>query len=364
MKRKKKSRGFSLVELLVAMFTGLVIVAGAVQLFKSASDVNATGLARADIQETARGALAIISRDLSQASIGIPQSGIALPSGPGNSGPALFGCSSVQCYFVAPNNVYPNDLLPPVSPHQGIGGLGTDAITIAYLDNTWPVNNLALTTVAADGSSITVNAGKFDTAGNPDPAGRAYDDPVYGTRAGDVLMITNQWGTAVGTVTGVGAAGSILLAAKDPLNLNQPGASAGNIPALKNPGTNVFPVTSASRINLVTYFIGMQAGPDGVLATPDDVPVLMRQLNAHPAIPIAENVQNLQMTYDTFDSSVVPPYTAGVAGGAVADPSQIRKINIQLILQSEFPTPDGKFQNLTVSTAVAPRDLSFTNRYQ
>ncbi|MGH9568646.1 MAG: hypothetical protein ACRD4F_03355, partial [Candidatus Angelobacter sp.] len=242
----------------------------------------------------------------------------------------------------------------------------TDAITIAYLDNTWPVNNLPLTTLARNGSSITVDTGKFDTAGNPDPAGRAYDDPVYGTKVGDVLMITNQWGTAVGTVTGIGAAGSILLAARDPLNLNQPGAANGNISALKTPTTNVYPVTSAARINVVTYFINT-AGPDGVDGTPDDIPVLMRQLNAQPAIPIAENVQNLQLTYDTYDSSAIAPatpYTAGELGNAVTNPSQIRKINVQLTLQSQFSTPGGRPQTLTVSTAVAPRDLSFTNRYQ
>jgi prepilin-type N-terminal cleavage/methylation domain-containing protein len=365
MKKLNRSRGFSLVEVLVAMAIGLLIVAGAVQLFKGASDANSTSLARSDIQQNARGALAVISRDLSQASIGIPQAGIPLPSGAGSTAP-VFACSAATCYFPAPNDIWPNALLPPVSPHQGIGGLGTDAITIAYLDNTWPVTNLTLTNLAANGTSITVNTGTFDTAGNPTPApaGRDYADPVFGTKVGDVLMITNQLGTAVGTVTAVGKAGSITLAANDPLDLNQPTAATGNIAALKDPVTKTFPVTSAARINVVTYFIQTQAGPDGLLNTADDLPVLMRQLNAQSAIPIAENVQNLQLTYDTYDSSAVPPYIAGLLGNAVADPSQIRKVNVQLTLRSEFPSSNGQFQRLTVSTAVAPRDLSFKNRYQ
>jgi prepilin-type N-terminal cleavage/methylation domain-containing protein len=365
--QRKKTRGFTLVELLVAIVTGSLVVGAAVQLFKSVSDTNRLGVNRVDIQQNARGALAVLSRDLSQASIGIPQSGVALPSGAGNSGPSRFGCSTVQCYFAAPNNLYANDVLPPVAPHEAIGGFGSDAITIAYLDATWPVNNLALTALNVSGATITVKTGTFDGAGNAvaPPAGRTYNDPILGTKIGDILMITNVNGTAVGTVTGINPGGVIVLAASDPLNLNQPSASAGNIALLKNSGTNVFPVTSAARLNVVTYFI--QNGPDGLPNTADDVPTLMRQVNAQPAIPIAENVTNLQLTYDIYDPSAVAPatpYKAGLIGSAVTNTSLIRKINVLLTLRSQFAAANGQFPTLTVSTSLAPRDLSFSNRYQ
>jgi prepilin-type N-terminal cleavage/methylation domain-containing protein len=367
MQRKKKGRGFSLVELLVAILCGSVVIAAAVQLFKNVSDTNQLGTNRVDIQQNARGALAILSRDLSQSSIGIPQSGIALPSGPGSPAPARFGCSSVQCYFVAPDNSYTNNLLPPVGPHEAIGGFGTDAVTVAYLDATWPVNNLSLTALALDGSSITVNTGTFDGSGNAvaAPAGRTYQDPTLGTKVGDVLMLTNTNGTAVATVTGVNGAGVILLAAGDPLRLNQTAATSGNVAHLKDPVTNVYPLTSAARLNVVTYFI--QNGPDNKPNTADDQPILMRQVNAQPAIPIAENVTNLQLTYDTYDSSALPPatpYTAGLLGSAVANTSLIRKINVLLTLRSQFAAANGQFPTITVTTAVSPRDLSFSNRYQ
>jgi len=367
MQSKKKTRGFTMVELLVAMLAGSLVVAGAVQIFKNVSDTNRLGVNRVDLQQNARGAMAVLSRDLSQASIGIPQSGIAVPSGPGNTGPARFGCSAVQCYFASLNNVYANDVLPPVSPHEAIGGFGSDAITIAYLDATWPVNNLALTALNPSGATITVNTGTFDGAGNavPPQAGRAYNDPTLGTKIGDILMLTNVNGTAVATVTGINPAGVIVLAASDPLNLNQPSASAGSIAQLKNPGTNVYPVTSAARLNVVTYFI--QNGPDGLPNTADDLPILMRQVNAQPAIPIAENVTNLQLTYDIYNPSAVAPatpYSAGLIGSAVTNTSLIRKINVQLTLRSQVAGANGQFPTLTLSTSLAPRDLSFSNRYQ
>ncbi|HEY1936948.1 MAG TPA: prepilin-type N-terminal cleavage/methylation domain-containing protein [Candidatus Angelobacter sp.] len=368
MKKRTKARGFTLVELLIAIAMTMVVVGAAVKLFTDGSNISQTGIARADVQQIARGSLAVITRDLGQASIGIPQAGIALPSGAGSTGKALFACSAVQCYIPAPNNQYPNDLLPPVMPGQGKGANGTDVITVSYLDNTWPVNNQTATKIAVDGSSITVNTGTFDTSGNPAaaPTGKSYSDPVFGTKVGDVLMVTNQWGAALGTVTKVGAVGVLSLAAGDPLNINQTAAAAGNIAALKNPGTNVYPATTVSRINIVTYFVQAQPGPDGIIGTADDIPTLMRQVNGQAAIPIADNVTNVQFTYDVYNAAAVAPatpYTAGLQGNAVANMSQIRKVNLQMTVQSQYRTPIGGVQTLTVGTSIAPRDLSFKDRY-
>jgi hypothetical protein len=341
----------------------MIVLGMVVSVFKSASDAGRRTTSRADVQQSARGSLAIINRDLSQASIGIPQAGIALPGGAGST-LALFACSPIQCYLLGPNSTYPNNTLSPVTPGANKGPNGTDVVTIAYLDATWPVNNQPLTTMAVDGSSITVNTGTFDTSGNPAPAptGLTYSDPVFGTRVGDVLMISGQSGSAVATVTKVDAGGVIELKAGDPLNLNQPNAASGNVAAIynaKNP-------PSASRINVVTYFIQMQAGPDGILGTADDIPVLMRQLNAQLAIPVAEYVTNMQFTYDIFNAAN-GTYTAGLAGGAVPNASEIRKVAISLTFRSEYAESQGTnvtFHTLTVSSAVSPRDLSFKDRYQ
>jgi hypothetical protein len=338
----------------------MIVLGAAVSVFSGASDAGRRTTSRSDIQQSARGSLAIINRDLSQASIGIPQAGIPLPGGTGST-LALFACSSIQCYLPAANSTYPNNTLSPVTPGANKGPNGTDVVTIAYLDPTWPVNNQPLATMNPNGSSITVNTGTFDTSGNPapSPAGLAYNDPVFGTKVGDVLMISGQSGSAVATVTKVNGGGVIELKAGDPLNLNQPNAASGNLAAIYNANN----APSASRINVVTYFIQMQAGPDGLLGTADDIPVLMRQLNAQVAIPVAEYVTNMQFTYDIFDSAS-GTYTAGLAGGAVPNASEIRKVGISLTFRSQFAEPQGNFHTLTVSSAVSPRDLSFKDRYQ
>jgi type II secretory pathway pseudopilin PulG len=360
MKKRKNTSGFTLVEVLVATLLGMTVLGMVVSVFTSASDAGRRSSSRADIQQSARGSLAIINRDMTQASIGVPQAGIALPSGAGST-LALFACSPVQCYLPAGNNTYPNNTLSPVTPGENKGPNGTDVVTIAYLDATWPVSNQQLVTMAPNGSSITVNTGTFDTTGNPapPPTGLAYNDPVFGTKVGDVLMISNLNGAAVATVTKVDPNGLIELKAGDPLNLNQPNAAAGNVAGLYNP----LIATSAARLNVVTYFIQILPGPDGILGTADDIPTLYRQLNAQVAIPVAEYVTNMQFTYDIYNAATAT-YSAGLLGSAVANASEIRKVTVLLTLRSEYREPQGNFHTLTVSSAVSPRDLSFTNRYQ
>ena len=352
-------------EVLVSMALGLLVIGAGVTLFKTATNVTQTALSRSDMQQNARGALAIITRDLTQASIGIPQAGIALPTG--GAGNALAACGPTQCYLT--NGVYPNNLLAPVVPFDAQGANNTDAITIAYIDNTWPVTNKPVSTISPNGTSITVDTNTYDSSGNaaPAPNGKTYNDPVFGSRVGDVLMIFNTNGYAVATVTAVGANGQLTLAQGDPLNVNQPGAVAGNVRSLGYaacPAPNqaqLCPSTSAARLNVVTYFTQINPGPDGIVGTGDDYPQLMRQLNAQRAIPLTDYVAAMTVSYDIFNSNT-NQYQAGIDGVQVPNSAEIRKINISLTLQSSG-TGAARNETYTVSTAVAPRDLSFQNRY-
>ena len=355
----RKELGFTLLETLVATAVGIVIVGTGAMLFQSANQMSQTSVTRSDMQQSARSAIAIITRDLTQASIGIPQAGINVPSGAGSTA-ALYGCGPLQCYLK--NGTYPNNLLAPVTPGDAQGAGGSDAVMVAYIDNSWPVKNQDLTAVAQDGSSITVNTATFDVNGNPapSPTGHAYDDPVFGSRVGDVMMVWNTNGYAVATVTGIAKNGVLNLNNGGPLNLNQSAAAAGNIPGLRNADTT-YPKTSAARINVVTYFIQMQAGADGVVGTADDIPVLMRQVNAQNAIPVAENVQSMAITYDIYDDST-STYKTALDGAAVLNSSEIRKVNITLTLVP--PAFSNSKENYTLSTSVSPRDLSFKNRYE
>jgi len=365
MKQKTKSaRGFSLLETLIAMGLGLAVVGAGVAMFRSATNAAQLAFSRSDMQQNARGALAIITRDLSQAAIGIPQAGISLPSGGGVT--ALAACSPTSCYLQ--NGAYPGNLLAPVVPFDAQGAGNTDALTVVYTDNTWPVTNKTVSAVAQNGGTITVDTATYDLSGKPaaPPVGHAYNDAVYGTKVGDVLMVFNINGYAVATVTAVGANGVLSLSGGDPLRLNQAGATSGNIPSLRNApngqGVQSYPTTTAARLNVVTYFIQTNPGPDGILGTADDYPVLMRQVNAQNAIPLTDYVSAMAISYDAYDS-VNSTYLTALDGVAVPNSSEIRKINITVTLQSSG-TGTARNEQYKISTSISPRDLSFKDRYR
>jgi hypothetical protein len=134
--------------------------------------------------------------------------------------------------------------------------------------------------------------------------------------------------------------------------------------------------TIATRIWVITYYLKVLPDPSGAGA---GTPVLMRQVNGRTPVPVAENVVNLQFTYDTYDSTG-SLLAASCDGGQTAtppvSPNLIRTINIKhMTLRSQLAgvqkTTSGAstgaltgYQGYDVQTSISARNLSFTQRYQ
>ena len=89
----------------------------------------------------------------------------------------------------------------------------------------------------------------------------------------------------------------------------------------------------------------------------------MRQVNGQQAIPVADNIINMQFSYDVIDaftgylSSNLPnPIPSGQS------PTTIQKVNIWLMGQS-LTSGGKKSQSMYLITSVAARDMSFCNSY-
>ena len=365
MRFHKKLAGFTLVELLVSMAIGLVVLAAVVQLFKGGMDATRLVSQQSEMQQNVRAALNLIAKDASMAGSGLPPGGFALANGAGSSA-SLFAVDSSRAWLG--NNNYPSGIVAgvPVSnylygvipgPNNGMElggptriaatGQGADAATIIYEDYSFPLNQYTVAFPGAPPNGTTIN---LTPPAAPPPNFPGILSP-NGIQVGDLILLNNPLGWAVGEVTGISAGGgTISFADADPLNINQSGATKGNIKYIATGGT-----TTANRIWAITYFIEVPVN--------GQPPRLMRQVNGQTPQPVADNIIGLNFTYDLCDgtngpncASVSDPVAAGYS------PNQIRKVNIQVMGQSML-SYGNKSRSMVLTSSVSTRSLAFRDRY-
>lgn len=326
-------KGFSLVEMMVAATVSLIILGGVMGLLNQALKSNSNITQRSQLQQNIQVALNLLSQDLTIAGTGISQGGIPLPSG-SVSQASKRGCNSGGCGVwnlttdYGTDNV--NNRLYSVLCGNGLGpnvGLGTtDIITVAYLDTTVDLgDNLAAW--GTNGSSVTLLSGK-----------------AAPLKANDILMFQNSAGYAAGVITAAPTGSQVPLADGDALHFNQSSTTQGNIKGIKSVAATS---TSVDRIMLITYYIEASTMR------------LMRQVNVNPPVPVAEIIENLQLTYDIQGNSSV----SSNLEDAGTSPNQIRKINIRVGGRSSNAEISGKYDRMELTTSVSVRNLSFIDRY-
>ena len=342
-----------MIELLVSMAVTIIVVGGAVLLFSSSMESSNRTLRYSEVQTEARAALSQMTRDFSQAGTGVPLNGIPIPSVARGGANPNFACDASQCYTGA-NGSYTQGLLYKVTPGNNIGpsiSELTDAIKIIYVDPELNWTAFQAANIAPDGSSLTM----------PVTTVPAVTDPAVGITPGDVVLVQNIHGSAIGIATAV--AGNTITFGLDPFNINQIAVPSGNIKALANPGSNpvTYPPTQVSRLMMITYFVQPVAGENGPDAR------LARQVGSHPPIPIAEHIEDLKFTYDVVDpasNALTANSPDAVTGNpATSQPGQIRKININVTAKAIRTERGGDFQRINLTTSIGPRNLSFRDRY-
>jgi Tfp pilus assembly protein PilW len=323
-----------LIELLISLTLALLIMGSVMQVFRQGVTASYASQQRAELQQNARVALNLMSQDVSVAGTGFPDGGIQLPTGAGSTRPKR-GCSTASC---GAWNFLSDDRLYSVTPGDGLGptmtGVTTDVMTVAYQDTSLTLQNSPLVSINSTGTQVTAAAGTS-----------------AGIVVGDIIMLSNTYGSAVGVVTSLGANDVINFANGDSLNINQTAAAMGNISSIDNPASaGVFPPTTAYRLFVVTYFIDSATNR------------LMRQVNAQTPVPVAEVVDNMQITYDTFNDATMSATADLPSAGNV--PNQIRKANMTINVRAPYVEQhNGKFDRFSLKTSVSVRNLSFFDRY-
>jgi len=360
----RRQNGFTIIELIVAIAVTLIMMTAALMIYDRSVQVSSTVTTRAEMQAELRAALDQISLDLNQAGYGLPIGAIPLPSAATGGSDPKIGCDfTPTCYL---NASLSSGVVYKVTPEHNMGPTitePTDAIVITYQEPlstnpndanasgtapNWlnPVQPAAA--ISSDGTLVTM----------PASLSPAINDPAVGLVIGDLLLLQNSIGTALGVVTNFDAsAGTITFSANDPLNINQPTAPIGNIGAIAAGGSP--PNTSVSRIMMVTYFLKQVTGQNDYQ--------LMRQVDARTPTPVAEHIEDLKFTYDVYDPSSnginAGSPDASIGSPATPKPNQIRKVNITITARSSRLNSQGAYDRLTITTSISPRNLSFVEKY-
>ena len=342
-------RGFTIIELMVSMALGAILLGAAVELYSRAVDSTFTVTQRAEMQQDVRSVQNMMEKDISLAGSGLPSGGVGLVAGTGVN--PKYGCDQTACYInAAAGQVFPGNQLYAVIPGRQLGPIvvaargATDAITVTYADTNFLLNLYTVNINGPSGATVTFTA----PAVPPVPPPQAVDSPAVGLQVGDLVLFGA--GNAIAEVTQAVAGGgpyTVTFADPDKLRINQAIAASGNLAT--QVGVNGL---TATRIWVITYYI------DNTGTTPR----LMRQVNGTAPVAVADNVNDMRFTYDTYDAAGNLLVAQDASGGQPVLPNNIRKVNLSLSFHSPLQGTKG-YQGFNIQTSISARNLSFKDRY-
>jgi len=375
MRMSKSQRGFTLLELLVASFIGLSVIIMMTSLFKTGMDTTNRVAQKAETTQNLRAAVELMTKDISLAGAGIPSGGIQLTS----AGLSKFACNQASfCYI--PGGTYPNsatgtpNYMYAIEPGFDTGVEGgavitaapgqiNSSLTVVYCDYNFPLSNFTFTFPSSTSAGVAViNAGvqpnSILAAGGLNAGDLLLfqvNTPGNGKTSSGTSLVQNS--AVVAEITSIPSAAVIDFNTGDPLNFNQT-SGTNNLAAVATAAGGANAQVSVCRLQVVSYFIEVPAAGSTV-----QTPRLMRQVNGLTAVPVADNIINLQFTYDVINSAngtVVANQQNPI--GAGESPSLIQKVNLW-VMGASLTTSGNRSQSMYLATSVSTSDMSFCNSY-
>lgn len=342
--------GFTIVEMMVAATISLILLGAAFHFFDDMQSMTQSVAVMADVNQSLRGSIDLIGRDLYQAGASIPIGGVPLPNGTGASFVNRPGPGGQ--YFPLNNGV-----LSVITPGYGlsgnIDGNTSDEVTVVMVDGNWTsqssmmINSITSAASPLTGYVVNVPASYNLSSGSS-----------YNVNIGDLLMFSTTGGlSALGLVTGVDTTGNNITFAGDSLNLDQVCAAqgcAGSIDSLQTdpigqPG--VYPSgMTLTKVDMITYYLDN--------SNPAHPYTLMRQINASTPNAVAYGINALEFSYDLSTG------TSNVRNPDPVTPNQIRSVNLMLSAVSAHTLRrTGQYFSNTMTTTVTIRNLEYVNQF-
>jgi len=351
----RKDAGFSMVELMVAIAITVIVLGVTLGMLTDAMRGNQHVTQTAGMVDNLRAGMNMLVQDLLQAGASVPTGGISIPNGGGGL-PINRPSPPGQNYSFPAGTTS----LPGIFPGAGLGpttlGQVSDMVTILYADNTLPLNQRFINDPNPPAPATPCN-GSISVNGNNmtvDPACTNIGLPGSAIQPGDLIMFSNSMGNTLQTVTQVNGQ-TVSFAGNDPFNLNLRTDPQGTIRQIQSPpNSGNYPPTTATRVWMITYYLDDVTDPQHSR--------LVRQVNFNPPQPVAEVVENLQLSYNFIDGVTNPTNQETVPAGLSAN--QTRMVNVFLAARSDIPDSQTRqFIRSNLSTQVSLRSMAFVDRY-
>lgn len=360
MKNLEKSRissekGFSIVELIVAMVIFLIVIGSVYGLLQVGLIDRNRASRRSDVLKNARAAVHLIGRDALNAGLGYNRSGAIVPD----------NFVSTKLDLPADANTE-RDILPSV-----IGGnnlfvntlnqdpnVRTDLISFSYRDTAFNGTNvISLTSAsAAAGAPATV---RLQT-----PANEARNSQPY-----DLYLVESDSSQIAVMATGRPSLSQIDIAPGDPLGINQPLNGSGTNVSILQRCTDIITENCTTYVASVKRFfwVAYKVKPDGTLVRL----IFGNNTGAGTAqqiqeLPIAYNIEDFQIRYVLEDGTVSDNPSVGADGIAGTDddvPSNfnlVRQINVTIKVQAtEDDEQLGRPDSITLNSTFSTRNLEY-----
>jgi hypothetical protein len=187
---------------------------------------------------------------------------------------------------------------------------------------------------------------------------QALNDSVVGLQTGDMVLFgTNAVGIVTSAVTTCSPTGTntacytVDFAATDVGHINQPSVATGSLNQFEG---STLTNTPEVRLLTITYYLDISPS-DGV------TPRLMRIQSGKLPAPLAENVANLQFSYNVNNGGTISVNLSTLPAGI--SPAMITQVNIaHLTIRSQLPGTVG-YQGLDLQTSISARNLSALQQY-
>lgn len=338
-------RGFSLLELLVAMVIFMIVTGSIWGVLRVAQQSRSVLNQQVQLAKNVRLGLNLLGRDTYNAGFGYPlKSTVILPD------------NRISATIGIPNDFDTSrDTVPPIISGNNItlntyntaANIRTDQVTFLFKDSAF--------NMVGSGASAVSLALKIDTASTTG-GGIVELTPESGNaacRINDIYLLTGVTGSTLGVSTGLNGTNSVQFSTFDSLGFNQ----TGLLGVLND-------ITAASmyRVKMVTYFVTA----DGTLTRREfaNVPPVVPAV-AYVDEPLVYGVENFQIQYVmdngtlSDNPSAGPDGIVGNADDTQANLAAVRQVRFTVSVRSTELNSAGQPYRETMTSTFGTRNLGY-----